>query len=346
LGSQDLRDLQVEERASPGGRAGFQARSFRQATMMLFVVTLLWGFSFPLVKRWLVTASATHCPDVDILGTLTLIAVRTFFALLILLVFQPRLFSRPDRREFSIGIAIGLLNFLGFALQVGGMTLPETTPALSAFFTSLGSAWVPLLGFLFFRTAVPRLILLGLALALAGLAVLSRLDATAGWMLGKGEQLTLLSSVVFAVMIILLDKLGRGVRPGHLTVGFLTATGVPAFLFALVWASFRSEVAGWSAWTASMLQTPSVLLDLSLLTVFCTVLAFHWMTVYQPRVAASRAALIYLLEPVFGTIFSIAVGLDSLSKILLVGGGLILCGNLLVELPAWFGEAGRRDRDN
>ena len=65
------------------------------------------------------------------------------------------------------------------------------------------------------------------------------------------------------------------------------------------------------------------------------------MMIYQPRVAATRAALIYLLEPVFGSMFSIAWGLDSLSQLLLLGGGLVVSGNLLVELPAWLRAAGR-----
>jgi drug/metabolite transporter (DMT)-like permease len=339
VGDPDVKERLVEERV--GTRpVGFPAGARRQATVMLLLVTLLWGMSFPIVKRWHQAAEASHCPDVAVLGSLTLIALRTFFALVILLVFQPRLFFRPSRREFSIGLLIGLLNWAGFTLQVVGMT--RTTPALSAFFTSLGSAWVPLLGLVFFRTAVPRLMLVGLALGLAGVAVLSRLDTETGWALGLGEQLTLASSVVFAVLIILLDRLGRAVRPGHLTIGFLIATGIPAFLLAVVWARSGSGLSAWTAWTQTMLRTRSVLADLSLLTVFCTVLAFHWMTIYQPRVAATRAALIYLLEPVFGTMFSIAVGLDGLSRVLVVGGGLILGGNLLVELPAWLRERGRK----
>ena len=69
-----------------------------------------------------------------------------------------------------------------------------------------------------------------------------------------------------------------------------------------------------------------------------TVLAFHWMNVYQPRVSASRAALIYLLEPVFAALFSLAWGHDRVSLPLVAGGGLILGGNLLVELPGWLRE--------
>ena len=82
-----------------------------------------------------------------------------------------------------------------------------------------------------------------------------------------------------------------------------------------------------------MLRRPEVLGDLFLLALLPTVLSFHWMNTFQPRVPASRAALIYLLEPIFSSIFSVYLGYDSLKAPLLVGGGLILLGNLLVELP-------------
>ena len=59
------------------------------------------------------------------------------------------------------------------------------------------------------------------------------------------------------------------------------------------------------------------------------------MTTYQPHVTATRAALIYLLEPVFGSLLSVLWGHDEPSVRLLLGGGLILGGNLLVELPGW-----------
>jgi drug/metabolite transporter (DMT)-like permease len=72
-----------------------------------------------------------------------------------------------------------------------------------------------------------------------------------------------------------------------------------------------------------------------LLTLLSTLLATHLVSVYQPRVPASRAALIYLLEPVFAAVLSVVVGHDAVTGRLLLGGGLILTGNALVELPAW-----------
>src|SRR5262249_21755819 len=62
-------------------------------------------------------------------------------------------------------------------------------------------------------------------------------------------------------------------------------------------------------------------------------LSFLVMITYQPLVPASQAALIYLLESVFSSLVSVVAGYDSLTLPLIVGGALILLGNLLVELP-------------
>ena len=58
--------------------------------------------------------------------------------------------------------------------------------------------------------------------------------------------------------------------------------------------------------------------------------------------SAGRAALIYLLEPVFAAAYSIAWGLDVLTLRLVTGGVLILGGNLLVELPLWLRDVRKR----
>jgi drug/metabolite transporter (DMT)-like permease len=145
--------------------------------------------------------------------------------------------------------------------------------------------------------------------------------------------LTLCASMLFAVQVLLLDRLGHDVPAGHLTVGFFAATGLLALLLAVGSAVAGPGIGRWLRWTADNLRTPSLALDVGLLTVFCTVLAFHWMNMYQPQVSASRAALIYLLEPVFAAAFSVAWGYDQLNARLLLGGGIILGGNLLVDLP-------------
>jgi drug/metabolite transporter (DMT)-like permease len=316
--------------------AGARERAAR-ATAMLVVVTLLWGLSFPWMKN--LQQASRDCPGGPLLASLTLIALRMPLAALFLALGRPRLFTAPARREHAAGALLGGTFFVGFTLQVWGLTW--TTPALSAFFTSLCSAWAPLLAWACLGVAVGRWNLLGLGLALGGTAVLG-LEWDSSRVLGGGEALTLLASLVFALQILLLDRLGRAVEPAHVTAGFLTVTSALAWPGAALVAAGGPGLGPWAEWATALVREPAVLRDLACLALLSTALAFHGMNTYQPRVPASRAALIYLLEPVFAAAFSVWLGHDRVTGPLLLGGGLILAGNLLAELPRWLAA----DRNN
>jgi drug/metabolite transporter (DMT)-like permease len=318
------------------------------AALMLVFVTVLWGLSFPLVKSW--QEAARGCPGGEVVASATLIAVRMLLALPMSLMLQPRLLAelvtlRPNRfgqatlAEHGVGAILGVIFFAGFIAQIIG--LAWTTPALSGFFTSLGCAWVPPMMWLCWRTRVPPITMLGIVLGLVGVAVLSELDAGVDSVMGRGEALTLFASVLFAVQIIVLDVLGKRVRPGTITVAFFATTGICGLVVALVEAMRTGTLYDWAAWSVRTLGDPAVLRDVLLMTVLSTVIAFHGMNRYQPRVSASRAALIYLLEPVFAAFFSVISGYDTLTGRLLLGGGIILGGNLLVELPGLLRERNR-----
>jgi drug/metabolite transporter (DMT)-like permease len=319
------------------------SRSSAKATGMLVLITLLWGLSFSLMKNWHLASAS--CPGGPLTAGLTVSALRMFLAIAVLAVVLPRLFVAPSRREFAIGFFLGVINSFGFAFQMTG--LASTSPSLSAFVTSLASAWVPLLMFVLFRVSVHRLTLIGLLIGIAGAAVLgiqSNPEGTATELaFGWGEILTFVSTWFFALVIVLLDRFGRGVQSAHFTVAFLAGTGLPALGIVVSLTAARSETSAWLGWSSAMLQEPLIWRDLGLLTLFCTVLPFHWFNVYQPRVSASRAALIYLLEPVFASLFSILWGHDTLALPLLIGGILILAGNALVEVPGWLRNAKQRD---
>jgi drug/metabolite transporter (DMT)-like permease len=299
---------------------------------MLILVTFIWGMSFSLSKNW--QEAAKQWEGGGLLAGLTLIALRTSLAVVVLAAFQPKLIRESTRREHLSGAAIGVVFAAGFVLQTWG--LATTSPGLSAFITSLSSAWVPLLAYLVLRTPVAGVTILGLLVGVGGTAVLSlNIDPANGWQVGQGEGLTLAATALFGVQVLLLDRLGKRVRSAHLTVGFLGVTALLAGVLGVVVAVAGPGIGPWLQWTADMLRQPAVLGDLALLVLLPTVLAFHWMNTYQPFVSAGRAALIYLLEPLFAEAFSVAWGHDMLTGRLFLGGGLILAGNLLVELPYW-----------
>ncbi len=298
----------------------------RHPTLVLVGITLLWGLSFPWTKDW--QQAARDAPGGELLSSLTLIALRMPLAILLLGLWQPGVLCRPTWREHAGGLLLGSVFFAGFLLQTWG--LAWTTPALSAFFTALACAWVPLAA-LALGQRVALATLAGLGIALAGCAVL----VEGGWRLGPGESLTLAASLLFTGQILLLDRLGRTTNPSHLTGGFMAATGLWALAGALLAAALGPGLPAWAGWTGEMLARPGQARNVGCLAFFASVLAFHGMNTYQPLVSPSRAALIYLLEPVFASLFSLWWDYDRLSWPLVAGGTLILAGNLVVEMPTW-----------
>src|SRR5947209_8665168 len=181
-----------------------QANSSRpspaRATGMLVVVTVLWGLSFSLMRDWQVRAES--CPGGTTLASCTLIVLRMVGAMLLLGLTRPGLFHNPTRREHLAGILVGIPFFLGFYLQVLG--LAWTTPAMSAFITSLGSAWVPFIAWTFLGSSIGWLTWVGAGLGILGTAALG-LSWQTGLHWGYGELLTLTSSLFFSVQILNLD---------------------------------------------------------------------------------------------------------------------------------------------
>jgi drug/metabolite transporter (DMT)-like permease len=55
---------------------------------------------------------------------------------------------------------------------------------------------------------------------------------------------------------------------------------------------------------------------------------------YQPRTSPTRAALIYLTEPLFATVYAWLMTGRAIESMAFLGGGLIIAGNLLAELFA------------
>jgi drug/metabolite transporter (DMT)-like permease len=313
------------------GESGPERERF--ATFMLLLVTLFWGMSFPWLKDWL--RQAGPCPGGEALGALTMLGVRMSAAFAVIAVCMPRQTFLATPREHAAGAAIGLVFGLGSFLQTWGLN--TTTPALSAIFTSLACAWVPLVARVFFALRPSAWTMAGFVLSVSGTLVFAvpDRDQMLGTGLRPGDWLTMLASLAFACQILSLDRLGRHARPGRLTAGFFAAQGIVGLALAVPVAAAGPGLPAWWDWTCGMLQNREALWSLVWLTLVPAVLGFHWMNKYQPRVSASRAALIYLLEPVFAAVFSVSRGKEPVTVALLVGGSLILAGNALAEMPNW-----------
>jgi len=188
---------------------------------------------------------------------------------------------------------------------------------------------VPFLCWIAFRERPRFLTLAGLGIGLFGCAVL-----VDGWHLRFGDWLTLGASVLFAVQMLVLDRVGKRMNPAHLSTGFLVITGTLGLLGAVLAAAFGDGVCAWASWVGEMLAVPKLAWSVVALAALPTAIAFHWMNSYQPQVSATRAGIIYLLESVFAAAFSASLGYEEVTYPLVFGGLMILTGNAIAAIPS------------
>jgi drug/metabolite transporter (DMT)-like permease len=306
----------------------------RRATLMLLLTTLFWGLSFPVIKAlillnrqllpgagaWLVTAEA--------------LAPRFALAAAAMLLLRLGRGVVPTRGELKQGLGLGLFAAGGTLFQTDG--LQYTSASTSAFLTQFYAILIPVWFALRRRRNPGAIIWTGCALVLVGVAILGRFD----WRtlrLGRGEWETLLSSFFFMGQILWIEK--KAFAPNRAASTTLTMFAVQAVVFlAFAWMNApdgRALLLPWHspAWVGLSLT----------LTAVCTIGAFWLMNVWQPRIPATQAGLIYCLEPVLASVFalflpaylsvwaSIAYPNESAPWTLVVGGGLIMAANVLVQ---------------
>ncbi len=276
-------------------------RPDRSASLWLVFITLLWGLSFVVVKG----ALAVAAPYWFLLLRFTLATVAS-------LLFFRGVWRKCTRRSLLYGLVLSVVLYLGFVFQTVGLEF--TSPAKSAFITGISVVLVPIVGRLFFGTRISLDVAVGVLLAFVGLFLLVKPDHPLE--VNRGDLLTFACAVVFAFHVLLVGRYVTRSDPGLLAVLQLVGASMLSLPLALAVDKPRFDFP-WSFYLA-----------LSYLAVFCSAFAFSVQIRAQRHVSASRAALIFALEPVFAAIASIVFYGDNLLWREWLGGGLVVLGVL------------------
>jgi drug/metabolite transporter (DMT)-like permease len=275
------------------------------ALLALVAVTAVWGYTFVPMKD-----------AVALYPLFAFLAVRFLIASLVLAVpAAPRL-RTLGRQGWTAGIALGLLLALGYALQTAG--LERTTVSSAGFITGLYVVFTPLLGLLLFRTQVGRVVWLGVALAVGGLALLSGVGVGDA----RGDLLVLLGSAAYSLQIVLMERYA----PRYDAVAFTQAEMLAAFVgFALVAVAVgQVELpSGGTVWGALLVTG-----------VLASALGFLVQTWAQRRLSAARTALAFAMEPVWAGLFGFWLAGDRLGVLGWTGCAVIMAGIVVAEPEA------------
>jgi drug/metabolite transporter (DMT)-like permease len=274
----------------------------RLATVLLVVVTAVWGSTFFLIKDLV-----TVVPPTDFL------AVRfTIAAVAMSLLFRRQL-RALSRRDVHLGLGLGALYGLAQILQTVG--LAHTDASVSGFITGTYVVLTPLLGAAIFRDRIPGRVWAAALLAMTGIGVLS----LRGVAIGLGETVTLLAAAVYALHIIGLGRYARA----ESAVGLATVQAIAVAVISVV-----AAVPG----GVTLPPTTSGWVSVVYMALVAGAFALWAQTWAQAHLTAARAAIVMSLEPVFAAVFAVLFGGEVLTARMLLGGALVVAAMYLVEL--------------
>jgi drug/metabolite transporter (DMT)-like permease len=273
--------------------------------LLLVLVTAVWGVTFVQVKD-----------AVELYPLFAFLAVRYAIATGVLGLVGARRVRRLGRSGFFAGGVLGALLGLGIGLQTAG--LERTTVSSTGFITGLYVVLTPIFGLALFQTRVGREVWLGVALAVAGLAMLSgvHVGSTAG------DLLVLASTAAQALQIVRVERYAT--RYDAIALTFVEMAACFGSFLAIALARGELEMPrGWTVWGALLVTG-----------IFASALAYLIQTWAQQRLSAARIAIVFSLETVFAGLFGYWLSGDRLGWLGWGGCAVILAGILAAEPAA------------
>ena len=271
---------------------------------VIFVgVVAIWGLTFVLSKNALAAVGPFAYNTLRMtLGALTLAALTGH---------GWRAVKRSDAEAVLVS---GLVLFAAYTLQAYGQQF--TTASKAGFLTGTSVAYVPLFSAWLLRRRPAMGAILGVALAVGGLYLMSGID---GLRLAPGDAWVALSGIGWALYIIALARYSPRVQllpfaALHVALAATLSGGVWLLTEPLVWPA-----------------APAVWWGVGITGFLIIGLGTSVQTWIMRLVAPTRVALITTLEPVFAAVAGLLVG-EALTGRVALGGGLILVGMLVAEL--------------
>jgi drug/metabolite transporter (DMT)-like permease len=272
----------------------------------MVAATLLWGGTFVAIRE-----------TVRVMPPQALVCGRFLVAAVLFAVLGLIRRRAPNARELRVGVGNGVLMTGSFYLQALG--LKSTSAGSSAFLTCAGTLFAAFYAWALLHQRPRRSLFAGIALALAGSALMS-LDRALH--IGHGELITLLGATLYALQIVWIARHGPALDPvGVVTVQAATVALLAAPFAGALPAALRAlSPVGWERFAYLAIAGSAVA---PLLQVRA-----------QQRLSAGRIGLLFALEPVFALLVALTLGAERFAPRWWAGAALILTAVVLVEWRA------------
>lgn len=275
----------------------------KKAELYLFLTTFIWGSTFVVGKI-----------GMQDLSPFAFITVRfTVGSLLFGLLFSRQLKGIPSR-TWKRGVFLGVL--LGIGLAVQNLGLYITSASNAGFITGMMVIFTPLAQIVFLKKKPKAGNLIGIAVVIYGLYLLTMPDGTGG--VNMGDWLVLLSSILFGIYIVFLDVYTK--EEDIVKMSFVQIMSVAAVsVFFLPFETVRLSI------------TPATAVIVLYLAFFATVVTTYVQNRYQKDTTPTSAVIIFSIEPVIGAILAYVILNEMIGWTGVAGGALIVGGILVSE---------------
>ncbi len=246
-----------------------------------------------------------------------MLGIRFLLAFTLLLILFFKRIRKTNRKTFAAGAVMGCLYFLVMTAELNG--LKRTSSGNVSFLENTAIVIVPLLQAVLLRRFPRWKAVICALLCLIGVGFLT---IGSGMAFGAGEMFCMLAAFLYACAILTTDRLTHGnidaLASGIVQVGMIGALSLTS---SLLFEAPRLP-SGMLEWTGIVM-----------LAVVCSGFGFTLQPVAQSGTTAERAGMFCALNPMVATILGIVFLHEAFTVQSAVGGGLILAGILISELP-------------
>lgn len=283
-----------------------------RAEILMLLVAMAWGAAFPSMKELL-----------HYFSPFSLLSIRFLLSGVLVFLIFPKAAFRLTRVDIKKAVILGFLTAAAFILLITG--LQQTEASKAGFIVATTVLWVPIFEFFLYRKPIRPLTLCIIVLSLIGVYLLT---ATKVDGIDLGDVLVLLGTMVYALIIILMDRFAPMDNPAIVSIQ-LFITGVAAGVVGLLTHDF----------VLPHFINESIVLNLLFLVVAATAFTVWAQTKFQCDTTPIRASFLFLFEPLFSMIFAYLLLHEVMDWVQAIGAIIIMFSVILFLKWGGYGES-------
>ncbi|ASG67469.1 membrane protein [Francisella halioticida] len=280
----------------------------RKAILALFVVTILWGATFPLIKISLAYIS----PGL-------FVAFRLGLSCLLFIPVIIKSNFKHKKYLLKVGAIFGSLEGLSFYFQTHGLYTISSSE--SAFLTALSVIMIPFIASIF---KLDRLTIYSVIASLVSLLGIYALSGASFSNFTIGYLWSVLCALAYALSVVYLSY---ETRKNHNTEVFKDLR-----LLIILQIIFGIPIPLISDIPSMYLQLNYILLISLAFCSVTTIICYYLQNTYQKYLSMAEVAVIFSFEPIFATIFGRIINNEKIYLSTIAGGVLILASYFIIEI--------------